>query len=156
VLPAATERPSRRLASSVRAAYFALPIPARDVVLRSPARAGPTSGHRPGLRAALLDAGAVPAVVDDYLAADRAAAAYATQVLRASAARGSGPDRFAYVQVNIVRREVAPYGTDDEPDSTELTVGARPAVRMPGQDDAAFGATWDALRNDADPGGRAR
>lgn len=159
VLPAATERLSRRLASDARTAYVALPTAGRDIVLRPPVT--PQGADRPdpdpwpGLRSALLDAGAAPAVVDEYLAADRALAAYATQVLRAShgEARGSG---LVYVQARIVRREVAPQGSSERPEPTRLTVGARPPVREPGQDDAAFGAAWDALRDAAGPGGRSR
>lgn len=142
VLPAVTERPSRRLASSVRAAYLALPEDAWAVVLRSPATARgavPAPDPWPGLRRALLDAGAAPGVVDDYLAEDRALAAYATQVLgtvrpgERGRARADAPGRRpVYVQASIVRRAVTPYGTTLRPEPTELTLGARPPVGMPG------------------------
>jgi hypothetical protein len=148
----AAERTSRRLASNLRAAYLALPEGARGVVLRSPAMARgvvPAPDPWPGLRRALLDAGAAPGVVDDYLAQDRALAAYATQVLRASRdeARGSAPGRRpVYVQVNIVRHPVAPYGATERPEPTEFTLGARPPARLPDRGDDEPGATWDALR----------
>jgi len=156
VLPAATERPSRRLAADVRAAYLALPEDARGVVLRSPASTRGTAlapDLWPGLRTALLDAGAAPAVVDDYLAEDQALAAYATQVLRASGTEAAG--RLVYVQANVVRHAVTPYGTAERPEPTEFTLGVRPPVRMPGQGDGAFGVTWEALRSDASSDGRA-
>jgi hypothetical protein len=157
LLPAATERPSRRLAADVRAACLALPAEARGVVLRAPAGVRGTvpepAGSWPGLRMALLDAGAAPGVVDDYLAQDQALAAYATQVLHAAGtgARSAPRRRLVYVQANIVRSAVAPYRTPERPEPTELTIGPRPPVRLPGQDDGAFGATWEAL-----PDGRGR
>ncbi|PUB26993.1 hypothetical protein C8K30_105222 [Promicromonospora sp. AC04] len=159
LLPAATERPSRRLASDARAAYLALPDDARVMVLAPP----PDGQHAadadpwPGLRAALLDTGAAPDAVDQYLGMDRALAAYATQVLLASPAEvregapgtaSTGQDPV-YVQVSIVRHALAPHGTAERPEPTELTLGARPPVVVRGQDAAAFRATWDALQNDA-------
>jgi hypothetical protein len=157
LLPAATERPSRRLASDTRNAYLALSEEARAVVLASPeclrsqglaeaAAADPW----PGLRTALLDAGATPDAVDQYLGADRALAALATQVLRADGPAPAGHDPV-YVQASVVRRAVAPYGAGERPEPTELVLGARPPVVVPGQDDAAFRATWDALRNETPP-----
>ncbi|WP_129787745.1 DUF5819 family protein [Promicromonospora panici] len=162
LLPAATERPSRRLAADVRTAYLALPEGARDVVLQSPASTRgtiPAPVPWPGLRTALLDAGAAPGVVDDYLAEDRALAAYATQVLRASAS-GTEAGRASvrhpvYVQANVVRSAVTPYGAAERPEPTEFTLGVRPPVRLPGQGDGAFGVTWEALRTDVAPDGRA-
>ncbi|MFC8800756.1 DUF5819 family protein [Promicromonospora sp. NPDC057138] len=153
LLPAATERPSRRLAAGVRAAFLALPTAARGVVLRPPPSV-PATGPAPadpwpGLRVALLDAGAAPGVVDDYLAEDRALAAYATQVLQASATGDDGAAGPVYVQATVVRHALAPYGTAERPEPTELALGARPPVRLPGQGDDAFGATWDALRTGA-------
>ncbi len=159
LLPAATERPSRRLAGDARAAYLALPDDARVMVLAPPASSQEAADVDPwpGLRTALLDTGAAPDVVDQYLGADRALAAYATQVLLASGAEvpesapgtaSTGQDPV-YVQVSIVRHALAPYGTAERPEPTELTLGARPPVVVPGQDAAAFRATWDALRNDA-------
>lgn len=167
MLPAATERPSRRLASEARAAYLALPTQARWVVLASPtslrSQEPADAEPWPGLRTALLDTGAAPDVVDDYLAMDRALAAYATQVLRASGTGARGPESVtgghdpAYVQASVVRRVVARYGTGERPEPTELVLGARPPVVVPGQDDAAFRATWEALLIDAPaPGGSAR
>lgn len=156
LLPAATERPSRRLAADVRTACLALPEDARGVVLRSPASTRGTAlapEPWPGLRTALLDAGAAPGVVDDYLVQDRALAAYATQVVRASGTEAQG--RPVYVQASIVRRAVTPYGATERPEPTEFTLGARPPVSLPGQDDGAFGATWEALRTDASSDGRA-
>ncbi|MFD7022540.1 DUF5819 family protein [Promicromonospora sukumoe] len=189
LLPAATDRPSRRLASDLRTAFLALPEDERATVLVSPVRgsegpggagsgepdgagagdAGPgdagadggtdgagsgDTGPWPALRDTLLDAGGAPDVVDDYLGLDRAAAAYATQVLRASGdsavpqpgsgAPGSGAD-LVYVQVSVVRQALAPQGTSERPASTELLLGARPPVVVPGQDDAAFSGTWAAL-----------
>jgi len=167
VLPAATERPARRLAAELRTAYLDLPDPGREVLLVSPA-AEPDAGPGPwrGLRTALLDAGGTPADVDRYLDRDRAVTAYATQVVRASrsapAPGADGPDNPAadpapsdlvYVQVSILRRPVAPSGTDERPAADELVLGARPAGVVPGQDDAAFRATWDALRGAPDPTG---
>lgn len=153
LFPQATERPSRRLAATVRAAYLALPADARVVVLRSPVMTpgtAPDPDPWPGLQAALLDAGAAPGVVDDYLAEDQALAAYATQVLSISGRRP------VYVQASIVRRPVTPYGTTERPEPAELLLGARPPVRMPGQDDDGFGATWEALRPQAPSDGRGR
>lgn len=181
LLPAATERLSRRLASDSRAAYLALPDEARAVALASPAAlsdeapapsgqgaapsgrgAAAATGADPGpaLRTALLDAGAEPDAVDRYLAEDRALAAYATQVLRANEAvaqEGASPGSAAasptagrvplYVQASIVRQPVAPPGTGERPAPTELVLGPRPPVVVPGQEDAAFRATWDALRS---------
>ncbi|MFI8523055.1 DUF5819 family protein [Promicromonospora sukumoe] len=178
LLPAATDRPSRRLASDLRTAFLALPEDERATVLVSPVRApagpggagigepgdaasgdteidggGPgDAGPWPVLRDTLLDAGGAPDVVDDYLGLDRAAAAYATQVLRASGdlavpepgAPGSGADPV-YVQVSVVRQALAPQGTSERPAPTELLLGARPPVVVPGQDDDAFRGTWDAL-----------
>ncbi|WP_275006436.1 DUF5819 family protein [Promicromonospora iranensis] len=164
-LPGASERPARRLASDTRAAYLALPEEARVVVLRSPTdapapeRAPPEPW--PALRASLLDAGAAPGVVDDYLARDRALAAYATQVLRAGhvadgPASGSGVvASLAYVQARIVRHGVAPYGARERPEPAGLIIGARPPHVVTGQDDAAFHGTWDALDGSAAAGGRA-
>ena len=167
LLPAATERPSRRLAADARTAYLALPEDARVMVLAPPASSAGREADRaadagpwPGLRTALLDAGAAPDAVDQYLGKDRALAAYATQVLRASGAEalGSAPGTAStgrdpvYVQVSIVRHALAPYGTGGRPEPTGLILGARPPAVVPGQDDAAFRATWDALRNDALPG----
>jgi hypothetical protein len=158
--PAATERPSRRLAAGVRAAYLALPTEARGIVLRPPASVparGPAPADPwPGLRVALLDADAAPGVVDDYLAEDQALAAYATQVLHASATGDDGGPGPVYVQATVVRRALTPYGTAERPEPTELALGARPPVRLPGQRDDTFGATWEALRTDASSGGRAR
>ncbi|MFC7024347.1 DUF5819 family protein [Promicromonospora thailandica] len=137
VLPAATERPARRLAAEVRAAYLALPDDARVLAL----------GSTGGSRADLTDAGAPAAVVDRYLAADRALTAYATQVVSAERAAPDDGDPV-YVQAAVVRREVAPPGAPAPPPD-ELTLGARAPLRLPGQDDAAFAATWARL------GGRA-
>lgn len=156
LLPAATERPARRLASEARAAYLRLPEEARLVVLRSPS-AGPVPGQEPpdpwsALRAALLDDGAPPAVVDAYLAQDRTLAAYATQVLRADgAAGGTGAPRRApvYVQAKVVRQGVTPYGAQERPGPDGLTLGARPPYAVAGQDDAAFRSTWDTLRHES-------
>ncbi|MGW2092849.1 DUF5819 family protein [Promicromonospora sukumoe] len=192
LLPAATDRPSRRLAADLRTAFLALPEDGRATVLVSPVRppagsdgtgtgtgtgtgepgdASPgdagsgdaradggrsgDSGPWPGLRDTLLDAGGAPDVVDDYLGLDRAAAAYATQVLRASgdlaepepgpSAPGSAAASPVYVQVSVVRQALAPQGTSERPAPTELLLGARPPVVVPGQDDAAFSGTWDAL-----------
>jgi hypothetical protein len=151
-LPAMTERLSRRLASVTRAAYLALPEPARDAVLRQPVGTrDPASNPWPALRATLLDTGAGSAVVDDYLAHDRALAAYVTQVLRASAAgavdtTGTAGRDPVYVQASIVRRDVAPPGTGTRPAPMALTLGARPPVVVPGQDDDVFRDTWDALQ----------
>jgi len=170
LLPAATERPSRRLAADVRVAYLALPAGARAVVLRPPASVRSTilapADPWPELRSVLLETGATPGVVDDYLAQDRALAAYATQVVRASgtAVQSASGRRLVYVQAHIVRHAVAPYGTAERPEPTELTIGPRPPVRMPGQDDDAFSVAWEALRTDAPSdaqfgvrsGGRAR
>lgn len=172
LLPAATERPARRLASETRTAFVGLTEEARTIVLMSPASLrgrGPAAvvDPWPGLRTALLDAGATPDAVDRYLREDRALAAYATQVLRASgpAARAgtpmgtSGPPAggdLRYVQASIVRHAVAPPGTGERPEPTELVLGARPPVVLPGQDDAAFFATWDALRRLGPPGEEAR
>ncbi|MDR7384760.1 DUF5819 family protein [Promicromonospora iranensis] len=155
VLPGATERPARRLASGTRAAYLALPEEARLVVLRSPSEA-PALGHAlsepwPALRASLLDAGAAPGVVDDYLARDRALAAYATQVLRADGAAGSPAP--AYVQAHVVRHVVTPYGARQRPEPAGFTVGARPPYAVVGQDDAAFRGTWDTLDGSTAAGG---
>ncbi|WP_189667836.1 DUF5819 family protein [Promicromonospora soli] len=159
LLPAATERPSRRLASDTRNAYLALSEEARAVVLASPTslrsrEAGTAADANPwpGLRTALLDAGATPDAVDQYLGEDRALAAYATQVLRADGPAAAGHDPV-YVQASIVRRAVAPYGAGERPEPTELVLGARPPVVVAGQDDAAFRATWDALRTETAPGG---
>ncbi|WP_369374606.1 DUF5819 family protein [Promicromonospora sp. Populi] len=147
ILPAATERPSRRLASETRTAYLALPEAGRAIVLRSPLSApdqpAAASDPWPTLRTVLLDEGVAPAVVDDYLVNDRALVAYATQVLRADAGAAGVP---VFVQVSIVRHEVTPYGTGERPAPTELTLGARPPEVVPGQDDAAFRTTWDALQ----------
>ena len=70
---------------------------------------------------------------------DRALAAYATQVLgtvrpgERGRARADAPGRRpVYVQASIVRRAVTPYGTTLRPEPTELTLGARPPVGMPG------------------------
>ncbi|WP_419706219.1 DUF5819 family protein [Promicromonospora sp. NFX87] len=157
LLPAATERPARRLASDARAAYLELPEKARLVVLRPPA-AGPAPGQAPpepwpALRAALLDDGAAPGVVDEYLAQDRALAAYATQVLRADGASGRpamGAGRpglpLVYVQAEVVRHGITRYGAQERPGPDGLTVGARPPYAVAGQDDAAFRSAWDALR----------
>ncbi|MFD6447691.1 DUF5819 family protein [Promicromonospora sp. NPDC060204] len=173
LLPAATERPSRRLASDLRAAYLALPERGREVVLVSPVRGsgGDAAADGPGgesgstedagpwtdLRAALLDAGGAPDAVDTYLGLDRAAAAYATQVLGASGdlaepgpgVRADGAADLMYVQVDVVRQAVAPQGSGERPEPSELLVGARPPVVVPGQDGDAFRATWDALRDAA-------
>jgi hypothetical protein len=158
LLPAATERPARRLAAEARAAYLELPEEARLVVQRSPSD-GPAPGQEspepwPALRAALLDDGAPPAAVDRYLAQDRALAAYATQVLRADGAAGgragrtAAPGRpLAYVQAKVVRHGVTPYGAKERPGPDGLTLGARPPYAVAGQDDAAFRSTWDALRH---------
>lgn len=189
VLPAATERPSRRLATDLRTAFLELPDDGRAVLLVSPVAAGSGAGSPgadgpgadgpgadgdPGdsaadaapwadLRAALLDAGGAPDVVDDYLGKDRAVAAYATQVLRASGREavpaGAGSDGVAsvasttpaapvFVQASVLRQEVAPRGTGARPAPSELVLGARPPVVLPGQDDAAFRRTWAALRGD--------
>lgn len=157
LLPAATDRPSRRLAADLRTTFLALPEDGRATVLVSPVRgpAGPGgAGPWSVLRDTLVDAGGAPAVVDDYLGLDRAAAAYATQVLRASGdlaepgpgsggpGSGAGP---VYVQVSVVRQALAPQGTSVRPAPTELLLGARPPVVVPGQDDAAFSGAWDAL-----------
>lgn len=161
LLPAAIERPARRLASDVRAAYLELPEEARILVLRSPSTAPVPDREAPdpwpALWAALLDAGAAPGVVDDYLDQDRALAAYATQVLRAdgavgrpaSGARTTG-EAPAYVQAAVVRHGVAPYGTEERPEPAGLVVGARPPSSVAGQSDTAFRTTWEALR-DAPP-----
>ncbi|GAA2223000.1 hypothetical protein GCM10010413_14870 [Promicromonospora sukumoe] len=178
LLPAATDRPSRRLAADLRTAFLALPDDERATVLVSPVQgpAGPGgagtgtaepgdagsgdagSGDAapwPGLRDTLLDAGGPPDVVDDYLGLDRAAAAYATQVLRASGdlaepePESGAPERGSadpvYVQVSVVRQALAPQGTSERPAPTELLLGARPPVVVPGQDDGAFRGTWDTL-----------
>jgi hypothetical protein len=157
LLPAATERPARRLASDTRTAYLDLPEEARLVVLRSP-DGTPAPGRAapwPALRTALIERGAAPDVVDDYLARDRALAAYATQVLRAGGAAGGTASRAdapgqapAYVQAKVVRHAVAPYGAAQRPNPSGLTLGARPAYVVGGQDGAAFRETWDALRHD--------
>ncbi|MFD7308614.1 DUF5819 family protein [Promicromonospora sp. NPDC059942] len=170
LLPAATERPSRRLASDLRAAYLALPERGREVVLVSPVRGsggdvavdgsggGSASNEDAGpwtdLRAALLDVGGAPDAVDTYLGLDQAAAAYATQVLRASGdlaepgpgVPADGAAEPAYVQVSVLRQAVAPQGSSERPAPSELLLGARPPVVVPGQDDGAFRTTWDALR----------
>lgn len=166
VLPAATERPSRRLATDLRTAFLALPEDGRAALLASPVAAGPGadggSGDAAdavpwtGLRAVLLDAGGAPDVVDDYLGKDRAVTAYATQVLRASgedavpagAAASAAAPTPVFVQASVLRQEVAPRGSGPRPESSELVLGARPPVVAPGQDDAAFGRTWAALRED--------
>jgi hypothetical protein len=164
--PGAGERPARRLASDTRAAYLALPEEARVVVLRSPPDA-PAPEHAPhgpwpALRASLLDAGAAPGVVDDYLAQDRTLAAYATQVLRAADAAdgpasgtGAPGPAAAYVQARIVRHVVPPYGARDRPEPSGLTVGARPPYTVAGQDDAAFRGMWDTLDRSTAAGGGA-
>ncbi|MFI2366628.1 DUF5819 family protein [Promicromonospora sp. NPDC019610] len=183
VLPAATERPSRRLAAELYGAYLALPVRGRAVLLVSPVQrsagsdgagaggAGTVGGGSgdpgpwPDLRSSLLDAGGTPDVVDDYLGLDRAAAAYATQVLRASGdlakpergpgvPAGSAAD-LVYVQVSVLRQAVAPQGSGERPAASELPLGARPPVVVPGQDDAAFRTTWDAVRGAADLADRA-
>ncbi|MFI9487786.1 DUF5819 family protein [Promicromonospora sp. NPDC052451] len=155
-LPAATERPARRVAAEAREAYLALPEAGRGVVLRSTAAAPDVSGHPVAwaeLRAALLGTGAAAGVVDRYLAADRALAAYATQVVRAS-----GSDRThrrpVSVQAEVVRRPVPPYASAERPRPTTLTFGARPLLRLPGQDDAAFGAVWARLQELGHEAGR--
>lgn len=168
LLPSAAERPARRLAADTRAAYLALPDDARALVLRWPAqvspgtasavdaRSGAAPGHGAGgvapargspdpwsgLRAALLRAGAAPDAVARYLAADRALTAYATQVVRAL------PDRAeaVYVQAAVVRRPVPRHGTGERAPDSELTLGARPPLRLAGQDDAAFADAWWRLR----------
>jgi hypothetical protein len=157
LLPAATERPARRLAAEARDAYLRLPEEARLVVLRSPS-AGPVPGQEPpepwpALRAALLDDGAPPAVVDAYLAQDRTLTAYATQVLLADGAAGGRAGRpgapgrpLVYVQANVVRHGVTPYGAQERPGPDGLTLGARPPYAVAGQDDAAFRSAWDTLR----------
>ncbi|MFI2486792.1 DUF5819 family protein [Promicromonospora kroppenstedtii] len=174
VLPAATERPSRRLATDLRTAFLTLPADGRAVLLVSPVAAGPAADGGSGgsaadaapwadLRAELLDAGGTPDVVDDYLGNDRAAAAYATQVLRAAGDEagpaGAGPAGAGaetpaapvLVQASILRQEVAPQGSGARPAPSELVLGARPPVVVPGQDDAAFRRTWAALRGDVEP-----
>ncbi|MFJ3408177.1 DUF5819 family protein [Promicromonospora sp. NPDC090134] len=144
VLPAATERPSRRLATELRTAFLELPEDGRAALLVSPVAADTPAEPLPVLRAALLDAGGVPDVVDDYLGKDRAVTAYATQVLRAS-----GDDAVpVYVQASILRQEVARQGSGARHAPSELVLGARPPVVVPGQDDAAFRRTWTALRGD--------
>jgi hypothetical protein len=157
VLPAATERPSRRLATDLRTAFLELPEEGRAVLLASPVAAGSPGSPAepwPGLREALLEDGGVPGVVDDYLGKDRAVTAYATQVLRASGDHGvpAGASPAAaepvYVQASILRQEVAPQGSGVRPEPSELVLGARPPVVVPGQDDAAFRRTWAALRGD--------
>ncbi|WP_157236735.1 DUF5819 family protein [Promicromonospora sukumoe] len=172
VLPAATERPSRRLATDLRSAFLELPEDGRAALLVSPVAAGSGadggsggSDAAPwaGLRAALLDAGGAPDAVDDYLGRDRAVAAYATQVLRASgddavpggagsagagSAASSAPAAPVLVQASVLRQEVAPRGSGARPAPSELVLGARPPVVVPGQDDAAFRRTWAALRGD--------
>lgn len=155
LFPAATERPARRLASEARDAYLELSEEARLVVLRSPS-AGPVPGQEPpepwpALRAALLDEGAPPAVVDAYLAQDRTLAAYATQVLRADGAGAPGR-ALVYVQATVVRHGVTPYGAQERPGPDELTLGARPPYVVAGQDDAAFRSTWDTLRHESPAG----
>ena len=175
VLPAATERPSRRLATDLRTAFLALPEDGRAALLASPVAAGSGADGGSGdsadagpwtdLRAALLDAGGSPDVVDDYLGKDRAVAAYATQVLRASgedavpagAAASAVAPAPVFVQASVLRQEVAPRGSGPRPEPSELVLGARPPVVVPGQDDAAFGRTWAVLRGDVvggegDPG----
>ncbi|MEV0890284.1 DUF5819 family protein [Promicromonospora sp. NPDC050262] len=162
-LPAAIERPSRRLASDLRAAYLALPGRGREVLLVSPVQepvgSGGDGGPWPDLRAALLDAGGAPDAVDTCLGLDRAAAAYATQVLLASGdlaepepgpgAPGNSAAGLGYVQVSVLRQAVGPQGSSERPAPSELLLGARPPVVVPGQDDAAFRTAWDALREAA-------
>jgi Family of unknown function (DUF5819) len=160
VLPTASERPSRRLVTELRTALLALPEQARAVLLVSPVAAGSPAEPWSGLRSVLLDAGGAPDVVDDYLGKDRAVTAYATQVLRASGddAVPAGADQATaspagaepvYVQASILRQEVAPQGTGARPEPSELVLGARPPVVVPGQDDTAFRRTWEALRGHA-------
>ncbi|GGM17879.1 DUF5819 family protein [Promicromonospora citrea] len=155
LLPAATERPARRLAAEARSAYLELPGDARLVALRSAAFPGrgpvpPDAAADPvwaALHADLLDSGAAPEAADRYLAADRALAAYATQVVAATPPDPAGTaahDSPVLVQTSVARREVVLPG-EAEPAPSETVLGARPPLRLPGQDDDAFASAWRRL-----------
>lgn len=150
VLPAATERSARRLAAEARSAYLALPGDARMAALRSSAFPGRDPAHpvRATLRADLLDGGATPEAADRYVAADRALAAYATQVVAATPYGPAAHERPVLVQAAVTRREVVLPG-EAEPPPSETVLGARPPLRLPGQDDDGFADTWARLLDGA-------